>query len=196
MIVIFRHGETMANKEKRLTGWMTNHLDEQGKNQVKATAKDFSKYIDSEICHTSLYCSSLTRSIESAKIFEKHCKIDTLTKSDSLREIYYGEYDGLHDFDTRVKEALRERENNYLNYRWKGGESMGEVYERVSRFLDVNDLRNDYYGVLTVFHVHENVSKVLRGIYMRLHWSIWSEFAHNPSHYYIINNIHCREVQC
>ena len=193
MIAIFRHGETEYNKENRLQGWSDSPLTSKGKIQAARTAGHFANDIKGLPVH--LYSSSLNRSIASAKLLMESIKVESWTTCESLRENSWGDYENnIYVDEALTATMLSDRKGDTYNFRSWDMESIGDLYERISLFLDVNRLRHDDPGTCNIFHVHCNVSRVLRGIFMRLHHSIWLNFDHKHNNYYVINNIHCKEV--
>jgi len=187
MIAIFRHGETIANKEGYLQGWTDSPLTDLGIEQATKTADHFfDNHPWSDLLNYHLYSSTSGRSVDSAKPLVDRIPFITMTTADSLKERNYGDME-----KRKIKTFASSYNQSFIN-----GESLADVYERVSLFLDRNQVRQDDPTKLVVFHVHGNVSKILRGILLRIPSSIWLEWEHDFLCYYVIQGNHCQEIKC
>src|ERR1700753_397510 len=65
-LFLIRHGETDANDQKIIQGWLDTdiaELNQQGREQAKAAADSFSEVVD------ALYVSDLKRAVQTAQFF-------------------------------------------------------------------------------------------------------------------------------
>ena len=81
IIKLYRHGETVWNKEGRLQGWLDSPLTEYGKLQAKKQAEQVEL----------VFSSDLGRAMETAKLMFPKAKLLTDKR---LREIYLGDWQG------------------------------------------------------------------------------------------------------
>lgn len=126
-LILIRHGETDWNTEGRYTGQSDIPLNTRGLQQAETLAKKLNvDAID------VIYSSDLQRASETAKRLRD--KVDIPLFLDArLREIHQGEWEGLH-FDeiyTRYRQAWEQRKNAPLEVAPPGGETVGEVRQRV-----------------------------------------------------------------
>ena len=86
--ILFRHGETDWNKEKRLQGWSDIPVNEAGKKQAHKLAQRLQKEnID------YLYSSPLSRAYETATIMNQYHNKQIIILDD-LKELTYGVFEG------------------------------------------------------------------------------------------------------
>ncbi len=89
IIDVIRHGETIANVEKRFGGHTNTDLTEKGKEQ----ARNF----ESTECYDYIICSDLNRAIQTAEIIADKIGFDKskIIKDSNLREKNFGDFEGL-----------------------------------------------------------------------------------------------------
>jgi probable phosphoglycerate mutase len=119
-LYLVRHGRTAGNRV-RYVGWGDEPLDDVGREQARALAEQLAtERID------VVYSSSLSRALDTARpLAETHDA--PLHVRDELREINYGEYQGL----LKSEHKLRLRRNHRVD-RMPGGESLRDVFDRVA----------------------------------------------------------------
>jgi len=130
--ILVRHGQTEWNKEGKYTGQSDIPLNKTGREQAKAASDDILA-MEPDI----IFSSDLQRAEETARLIRaKKISIPLITDQ-RLREIHQGEWEGLHEEEIRKRfEAQFEtRKNDSLKTAPPGGETIGEVYERVLDFL-------------------------------------------------------------
>jgi len=124
-IILTRHGETEENKEGVLQGWLPGHLSAEGKKQARLLAE---RLKDTKI--DCIYTSDLRRCAETAKAIAKYHPDARFVKEKALRERGLGEFEGKKTGETDW-EALP---GDLLTNKPAGGESYGEVYNRIKKF--------------------------------------------------------------
>lgn len=121
-LLLIRHGQTGGNKQ-RYVGWEDVPLDVVGVDQARTVA---------ELLATepmdALYSSPLLRALDTARPLAAARELPILVR-DELKEIDYGRYQGLLKADQPFK--LR---REHLVAPMPGGESLLDVFTRVSRF--------------------------------------------------------------
>jgi alpha-ribazole phosphatase len=126
-LILIRHGETDWNIEGRYTGQSDIPLNARGLQQAEALSlKLCEKKID------AIFSSDLLRASQTAQ--RMRADSDTPLHLDPrLREIDQGEWEGLHfdEIRTRYREAWEKRKNAPLEVAPPGGETVGEVRQRV-----------------------------------------------------------------
>lgn len=130
-VVLVRHGETDWNAEGRYQGQSNVALNATG----MAQARDVARRLRTERLD-AIYTSDLTRAVQTAEAVagETGAPIHFDVR---LREIDQGEWEGLllAEIEARYAEAFRRRRLDPLGTRPPGGESVGEVRQRVLEAL-------------------------------------------------------------
>ncbi len=136
-IIIVRHGETDYNLERRMQGWLDIPLNKTGRDQAKIAATKLRG-----IKFDAIYSSDLIRAHETAKIISKTVK-QSIIISPALRErdmgIFAGwawesEHDPIKDSLWIEFESARDQDN--LDWNKHSGESMRQMSERISVFME------------------------------------------------------------
>jgi alpha-ribazole phosphatase len=126
-LILIRHGETDWNVEDRYTGQSDIPLNARGLQQADTLASNERvKKID------AIYSSDLQRASETATRLRADRDIP-LHLDRRLREIHQGEWEGLHfdEIHARYRQAWKRRKNAPLEVAPPGGETVGEVRQRV-----------------------------------------------------------------
>ncbi len=118
-IFIIRHGETERHKEKIFLGQTDVPLSPEGIKQIQETAKKLAEYSPNA---GRIYCSKLSRSVESAKLISEELyegRSLTIEPIEEFAEMNLGAWDGM--FISQVKEQFPKeydnRGNNLLTYK-------------------------------------------------------------------------------
>jgi broad specificity phosphatase PhoE len=96
MLLLLRHGETIANARQIYQGQGNGILSKNGIEQARLLSKHFAR-----MPINIIYSSDLERSIETAGIIAKPHKLNVI-QMPGLRERYYGDWEGLQ-FDEIAK---------------------------------------------------------------------------------------------
>jgi broad specificity phosphatase PhoE len=144
-IIAIRHGQTDRNAAGRIQGRTGIPLNEKGREQARKTA-EFLRNHNIDI----VVSSTLKRAVETAEIIAEQLKIIEIIADERLCERNFGDYDGVPIKDVDIV-SLR---NYTANVSISNGETIREVYIRVSEYLDV--LLEKYKGknILLVLHGH------------------------------------------
>lgn len=150
-IYVTRHGETEWNTVGRMQGWGNSSLTKLGEKQAKALSNRF-KDIDLDV----IYCSILERACNTAQIIKGDKNIEII-KLDALKEMGLGDWEGKTLEEISGDEAYKIQLNYLFNEPFKykpfGGETISEMYERVSKTLDyIIKNANPYANILIVTH--------------------------------------------
>ncbi len=127
-LYVIRHGQSEANVSREHAGWAPTPLTEKGREQARGAGERL-KGIEFE----KVYVSDLLRTRQTAELVlpGREYLLD-----ERIREVNVGELAGKRIED--CKATMGETYWNSLtfqNYIRYGGESIGMVYERVSRFM-------------------------------------------------------------
>ena len=126
-LILIRHGETNWNIEGRYTGQSDIPLNTLGFQQAESLATKLrADKID------AIYSSDLQRASETARILRTDNDIPLYLDA-RLREIHQGEWEGLYFNEIYVwyRQAWEQRKNTSLEVVSPGGETVGEVRQRV-----------------------------------------------------------------
>lgn len=160
-IFLVRHGQSIWNKEKRVTGQGDPPLSEKGEAQSQALAA----VLGSQPL-TAVYASTLTRAIATAKPTASRHDLPVRTEA-ALKEMHLGILQGRFR-DARDPEAQRlwrERALEKWNYHTPGGETYCEFSQRVTSCLREILQRERGGNILIVGH--RNTNRVLLGSLMQ-----------------------------
>lgn len=172
-LYVVRHGETEANtKDIKQGGDVNGPLTENGVRQIKEVALKIPRSIE------IIYASPSRRVLESANILNEALDVELIMR-EALNERDFGSIAG-HSFDEfdNGAELLRLDESLEYDYRSYGGESAGNVMERVSVFL--GDIRAaGHESALAV-----TSRGVIMMLYKILHGRIVTEVPNGSLHYF------------
>lgn len=147
-LCLVRHGQTDWNLEGRYQGQSDVPLNQNGLMQAESLIDKLNGHI-----FAAVYSSDLTRARQTAGPIAKHLDIPVHLEP-RLREIHQGEWEGVlvDDIKARYAEIWSQRAMDPASVRPPGGETVGEVAERVYAALDDIARRHPYENVLVVSH--------------------------------------------
>jgi broad specificity phosphatase PhoE len=153
-IYLLRHGAIQSPKDNKCyIGWQDVSLSREGGRQAGNWADYFSG-----LTLDNIYCSDLTRCLETARIIGTRCALKPKPLS-ALREIYLGQWEGLRfqTVQTLYPQAFRERGDIIADHRPPGGESFRDlharvwpVFEAITRSVSGHTLIVTHAGVIRV----------------------------------------------
>jgi broad specificity phosphatase PhoE len=161
-VLIIRHGESEANKQKVVAGQLDPPLTALGRQQAEALARHLRQERLDAIVTSSLQRTVLTAT---PAAHDHGLRIDV---RDALKEIHLGALQGRFR-DERDPDALcmwKAREVNVPAFRPQGGETFLELERRVQACL--RDLLADYAGKTFLVVGHRNTNRVILGALMRV----------------------------
>ncbi len=147
-LLLVRHGDTKLNNVKRFWGKTDVPLSDEG---IKQTEKLRDRLATQKI--NAIYTSRLSRTRDTAEIIASKHKLNIVTRDD-LDEINFGWVEGL-TFDEIKKlhpELAKVLSNWNARPKFPGGESLDELDNRVSNFLDYLKKHKPKETVLIVAH--------------------------------------------
>lgn len=166
--ILIRHGQTMANAQGVLAGFLETQLSEIGERQASAL-KEYLK----ETTIDYFYASSSQRAYETLKPLAglKHAKIESV---EALKEIHFGEFEG-KDFSwikahypDEVAKMLKEKDY----YCYPKGESLVMAHDRMAKWLQEVSRTHENSVVAVCAHagtIRSMLSQFVAGD-ERLHW--------------------------
>ena len=148
-LILERHGQSDGNVLKMFTGHTDLPLTELGKKQVEKSAE----YIIENYKIDKIYSSDLTRAMQTAQFVADRTGLEII-KSENLRELFAGDWDG--QLFTYVEEKFADDwktwQEDLGNSRCTGGESIKELSERVVKELTRIAEENDGKTVFIATH--------------------------------------------
>ncbi|WP_127529526.1 histidine phosphatase family protein [Paenibacillus kobensis] len=146
-IYLTRHGETQWNIEHRMQGHLDSPLTDKGRRQAQSLGERLS-----DTHFAAVYTSSSPRAATTAELIISGRDI-AIHKSDALREIHMGEWEGRSD----VREAFPEDdvlfwERPHLYVPNNGGEGFQDVLNRAVPFMQTIAARHAGEEILVVSH--------------------------------------------
>ena len=165
-IYLFRHGETVWNKAKRLQGHKDTPLTLKGIKQAQVMGEKLSHVLKN--IEPKIFISSpIGRAYQTAAIIADSINFSTesISLEKELKEITFGDWDGLN-----MEEILLDYEliwQKRTEDKWSFAPPNGESYEvasvRVSRFLkEIPEERP------IIIVAHGSINKVIRGCWRDL----------------------------
>jgi broad specificity phosphatase PhoE len=150
-IYLARHGESEANATKTVAGWTDSPLTAKGRQQARDLAETLKGiHLD------AVYCSTLSRSRETAEIAAGGTRVEPLP---ALRERNSGKFErGPTDTPEYVKRRFRENDN------LDGIETLAQFLERVQGAIAEILKRHPAGAVLIVGHGGTN-QKILQSLF-------------------------------
>lgn len=149
-IYMIRHGQTDSNVRHTCLGHKDIPLNDTGQQQVRElTEKLRGQHFD------ALYTSPLQRALQTAEpILQTHPGL-TMTMSYALIERDYGQWDDLTFDEIKAREPQRfeEWKQNWTGFQLPGGESAGQVHERIGKALDHILAQHEGQTVAIVSHL-------------------------------------------
>ena len=140
-LYIVRHGETDANTNGVIQGWLDTELNETGLQQAGRVAQSFNHTVD------AIYSSDLKRATQTASEFRKYSDSTPYFEDSRLRERSFGDATGGHRDAYDWDEFWKYNDTVTI----PSAEVLNDFTARVADFLD--ELRKkSYSSVLIVTH--------------------------------------------
>ncbi len=160
-ICLVRHGETEWNAERRIQGQTDIGLNAIGKQQAEAAGRWLSsKKID------ALYSSDLQRAWVTAEAIGRAVGLRPMATPE-MRERRYGVFEGLTyaEAQQRFPEGYAAFEGRNADYNFENGESLLEMFERVTTRLQSIAEAHPGQTVVIVLHggVLDIINRFVRG---------------------------------
>jgi broad specificity phosphatase PhoE len=148
-IYLVRHGATQLTAEDRFSGAVGVDLSEEGRWQAARLGARLQR---EEV--TAIYCSPLSRTMETAQIVAGRCAITPAAAMDGLREISHGRWEGLtrREVEERYPEEYLAWEEDPFTFAPEGGESGVAVLARALPAIREIVTRHRGERVLVVSH--------------------------------------------
>ncbi len=147
-LYLVRHGSTSLTAEDRFSGSIGVDLSDEGRWQAARVGER----LRTEGI-TALYCSPLSRTVETARIIAEACSL-TIETRDGLREISHGHWEGLtrREVEAKYPEEYPAWEEDPFTFAPEGGESGVAVLARALPVIREIVTRHAGARVLVVSH--------------------------------------------
>ena len=153
-VTYFVHGTTLDNIENKSTGWLDGELSEKGIQQ-SILLRDQINIEEFDV----VFCSDLKRAIDSANlIFKDTVKI---IKDCRLRECNYGDFNAKESFLVKYEDHIKDR--------FKNGESLIDVENRIKEFC--NFLIENYDGNNVAIVAHKAPQMAFQVVTEGMSWN-------------------------
>ncbi|WZL71785.1 alpha-ribazole phosphatase [Clostridiaceae bacterium 35-E11] len=131
-IILVRHGETESNQAGVYCGWHNSQLTEKGLRQAYTVSE---KLKQEKIDH--IISSDLDRTLKTAEIINDYHHVQ-ITVEKNFREMHFGLWEGLNykEISQNYKMALKDWEKDWIDFKVPEGESLRQMYERVTKGVD------------------------------------------------------------
>ena len=148
-ILMVRHGESEANRNKVFAGNLDADLQHRGEKQAEKTAE----FIEKAYKVDKIYASDLKRAFKTGKAIADRLSMDIVSDS-RLREINAGEWEGetFDDLEKNYPVEYKIWRTDLGNARCTGGESTKELGERILSVLTEIAEQNDGKTVVIATH--------------------------------------------
>lgn len=140
-LYILRHGETDANAQGIVQGWLDTELNAKGVAQATLAAHDFDKPID------AIYSSDLKRAVRTAEEFRNRYKTTPYFQDARIRERNFGDAAGTHRDDHNWEQFWSVEDRSTI----ANAEIINDFTKRVADFLEELKAK-PYTSVLIVTH--------------------------------------------
>jgi len=147
-LLLVRHGDTKLNSAERFWGQTDVELSAAGMRQAERLRDRLAtQKID------AIYTSNLSRASMTTKIIASSHQLAIITCAE-LREISFGKLEGLafKEISQLYPKVTEEWSNWSLTLKFPGGESVDELNNRVSKFLDRLEKHTSEETILIVAH--------------------------------------------
>ncbi len=131
-LILVRHGTTDFSDRRLMIGRSDPELNEKGRRDAENLASLF-RHRPAQ----RLYCSPKTRCRQSADVIGSGLGL-TAEVDDNLREVDFGDWENksFNEIQRQYPDAVDRWVEDFMGFRFPGGESTGELHGRVVDFLD------------------------------------------------------------
>ncbi|WP_455539751.1 histidine phosphatase family protein [Terrisporobacter sp.] len=168
-LILVRHGTTICNEDRVLSGFTDSKLSEKGKLQAKKLA-EFLKNDKID----KIYTTPFSRTKETVEILAKIKNIQ-LEESNLLNEINFGDFEGLSfkQIEKDYPEELKKMIKDGFEYKYPNGESLIDTFYRVAKQIEIILEKNENKNILICSHggtIRNIISYLLSNDY-KYHWN-------------------------
>lgn len=147
-IILVRHGESSANRNRIIAGQSDSELTRLGIKQARRAAV----YIKTRFSPVDkIYSSPLKRAYATAEHIARRLKAPII-EDPLLQEANFGAWEGLGKDDLQLTPQWEEYAKNPFFFQIPGGESFQDVKKRAERFKQMLTAKKDWNTVVVVTH--------------------------------------------
>jgi broad specificity phosphatase PhoE len=147
-LVLVRHAESKANRDRTLTGRVDSDLTRRGVKQAKSAAR----YIGREVGEVNLVFSSpMRRTVRTARMITRRVGA-RLECDELLMETDFGSWEGLGRKELKGQPEWNRYVQDPFHFVFPGGESPQDVRGRVDRFIHKLFEREAWHCAVVVTH--------------------------------------------
>jgi broad specificity phosphatase PhoE len=143
-LILIRHGESLANAERRFTHGPHEPLSRRGRDE----ASERGRHVASRFDPVAIYASPFVRALETARLIGAVLGLEPIVV-DALREQDFGELRG-HPYESVARDPLWHSDR--WRFRPPGGETLEEVGRRAGPALDAIAARHLGSEIVVVSH--------------------------------------------
>ncbi|MBA4601491.1 histidine phosphatase family protein [Thermoactinomyces mirandus] len=165
-----RHGETAANRKKQYIGHTDEPLNEIGQKQAEALAERLIRFSKVD----AVVASDLQRALQTAAPFLERRPNLPLTVTPALRECSFGIWEGKTylEAEAAARKAWWNWVNDPVHYAAPGGESLTDLHQRLSGWLEKLEQSHDPGETVAIF-THGGP---IRWFFVRHIYKTWDDF--------------------
>ena len=186
MIYLLRHGETVWNREGRIQGHRDSPLTRTGIAQAEAMGQRLRREID-DIRPWAIIASPLGRAWQTAAIVAESLGLapEGVAHEPRLAEMSFGAWEGLtyREIEDTDVGAWARRDADHWNFRPPGGESYGDLAQRVAAWLTPVPERAQLIVVC-----HGGTGRAVRHGYAKLSIETTLELSIDQNEFYRLND--------
>ena len=147
-LYMVRHGQTAASRENRFSGSLDPPLTQVGEAMAEAFARAYAP-----LTWDAIYTSPMRRTRQTAEALSRLTGV-ALTVDDGLKEIEYGEWEGLRQDEVKAQwpEAFEYWASDVASRGTPGGETAFHVAARAMRVVEAIRSRHQRGNVMLVSH--------------------------------------------
>ena len=147
-LYMVRHGQTAASRENRFSGSLDPPLTQVGEAMAEAFARAYAA-----LTWDAIYTSPMLRTRQTAEALSRRTGVE-LTVDDGLKEIEYGEWEGLRQDEVRTRwpDAFEYWASDVASRGTPGGETAFHVAARAMRVVEAIRSRHERGNVVLVSH--------------------------------------------
>lgn len=146
-LILARHAETHANKNRIFSGWTDYPLTKKGERQAARLAYELKKNYNID----EMYSSPLDRAMSTSKAISRSIEREIIT-TDCLKEVNFGVFEGKtgKEIEANHTQHWKSWHNDFVNYRLPEGENLIDLLSRIKPLID--NLRKTDKVCLLVAH--------------------------------------------
>jgi probable phosphoglycerate mutase len=174
-VLLIRHAVNDYVKTGKLAGWTPGvHLNEDGVAQAENLGVRLA-----EVPLRALYTSPLERCVETAQAVHKHHQHLTLNMLEPVKEINFGEWQGMNLSDLRKRKLWDVVQHTPSRAVFPGGESFAEAQFRAVRAVE--QIVKTHRAQLVAIFSHSDVIKLVMAHYLGMHLDTFQRIEISPA---------------